>query len=229
MIKDRSQESIILNSFMHFLTRTGVTLPTGAVTWVVSLIAFDQTFMMSVIYALLSGTTAYLLTGGIMQHKFLKKHALTRKEYKFIQKQLKEANGKINRLNRTIYKIRHFSSIKQRIELMRMTKKIYRLTQQDPKRFYLGEQFYYSHLDSVVEIAEKYALLSAQPKKNRELQATLTETRNTLSQLSKTIEEDLHKIVSDDIDDLHFELDVVKHTTNKNKDKELIDESRKWK
>jgi len=219
-----------LNSFLLFLIRTGVALPTGILTWFVSMFAFNQGFFLSVIYAVGLGTAAYFLADGISSHRFLKKHALTRKEYKFIQKQLKEANSKISRLNRAMLQIRHLPSIKKRIDFIRVTKKIYRLTKQEPKRFYKAEKFYYSHLDSAVEIAEKYALLSAQPKKNYDLQETLTETRITLEKLSFTLEEDLHEILADDIDDLHFEMDVVRHTLDSKKlDNKPIDESRRLK
>ncbi|MCM3217909.1 5-bromo-4-chloroindolyl phosphate hydrolysis family protein [Niallia taxi] len=219
-----------MNSFLLFLIRTGVSLPTGVITWFICMFAFNQDFFMSVVYAVAIGTAAYFITDGVASHRFLKKHALTRKEYKFIQKQLKEANGKIMRLNKAMFQIRHFPSIKKRIDFIRVTKKIYRLTKQEPKRFYKAEKFYYAHLDSAVEIAEKYALLSAQPKKNYDLQETLSETRNTLEKLSFTLEEDLHEILSDDIDDLHFEMDVVRHTIDQKKlDNKPIDESRRLK
>ncbi len=219
-----------MNSILLFLIRTGVALPAGIITWFVSMFAFDQGFFLSVVYAAVLGTTAYFTADGITSHRFLKKHALTRKEYKFIQKQLKEANSKIIRLNRAMFQIRHLSSIKKRIDFIRVTKKIYRLTKQEPKRFYKAEKFYYSHLDSAVEIAEKYALLSAQPKKSYDLQETLSETRNTLEKLSLTLEEDLHEILADDIDDLHFEIDVVRHTLdNKKLDNKPLDESRRLK
>ncbi|PKG23068.1 5-bromo-4-chloroindolyl phosphate hydrolysis family protein [Niallia nealsonii] len=218
-----------MNPFLKFLVRSGVTIPIGALTWFSSLLILEQSFIASVIYGVLAGTGTYFISDGVMQHQFLKKHGLTRKEFKFINKHLKEAKTKIHRLNKAVFAIRHFPSIKQRIDLMRVTKKVYRLTQQEPKRFYRADKFYYSHLDSVMEIAEKYALLSSQPKKNHELQSTLRQTRAALEQLTKTIEQDLHEILTDDIDDLHFELEVVKHTSQKNKDDELIDESRRLK
>ena len=223
----RRQESIIVNSFLMFLVRTGISFPVGALTWLISYVAFDQYFILSVVYGVVATGVSYVISDGVIKHQLIARQGLSRKEYKIIQTQLKEANEKIGRLNRHVFSIRHFPSFKQRIDLMRVTKKIYRLTKEEPRRFYKAEKFYYSHLDSLVEIAEKYALLSAQPKKNRALQATLNDTRRTLEQLSRTLEDDLHEILSDDIDDLHFELDVVKHTSYKEKDTELLDESRR--
>ncbi|WP_445489761.1 5-bromo-4-chloroindolyl phosphate hydrolysis family protein [Niallia sp. 03133] len=218
-----------MNPFSLFLIRSGITIPAGVLTWFSSILFLDQTFFPSVLYAIVVGSAAYFITDGVIKHRFLKKQDLTRKEYKYINKELKGAKIKIARLNRAVFAVRHFSSLKQRIDLIRVTRKIYRLTKQEPKRFYHAEKFYYSHLDSIVEITEKYALLSTHPKKNRELQLTLRDTRNTLEQLTKSIEEDLHEILTDDIDDLHFELDVVKHTTFKKKDDNLFDESRNLK
>ena len=216
-----------MNSFLHFLVRTGISLPIGGLTWLVSLFGFDQTFLLSVVYGVGASAVSYFISDGVIKHQVMTRQGLSRKEYKFIQSELKVANEKISRLNKHVFSIRHFSSFKQRIDLMRVTKKIYRLTKEEPRRFYKADKFYYSHLDSLVEISQKYALLSSQPRKNRALQATLNDTRRTLEQLGRTIEDDLHEILSDDIDDLHFELDVVKHTSLKKKDSEMIEESRR--
>ena len=110
-----------------------------------------------------------------------------------------------------------------------MLKKIQQLTKQEPKRFYKAEPFYFSHLDSVVELSEKYALLSRQPNKSRELNQSLVETRRTLDELTETVEKDLYEILAEDIEDLHFELDVAKKTINTRKESELLDESRRLK
>lgn len=216
-----------MNSFLMFLVRSGISLPIGGLTWLVSLFGFDQSFLLSVVYGVGATAASYYISDGVMKHRVMTRQGLPRKEYKFIQSELKVANEKISRLNKHVFSIRHFPSFKQRIDLMRVTKKIYRLTKEEPRRFYKAEKFYYSHLDSLVEISQKYALLSSQPKKNRALQATLNDTRRTLEQLGRTIEDDLHDILSDDIDDLHFELDVVKHTSRKKDDNEMLEESRR--
>ena len=154
---------------------------------------------------------------------------MTRKEYQFIKKNIDDAKRKISRLHKALFSIRHIPSLKQRMELMRTTRKIYRLTKKEPKRFYKAEQFYFSHLDSAVELSEKYVFLSAQPKKTYELDQSLYETRRTLEQLTSMVEEDLYKVISDDIDQLNFEIDVAKHTIKTKKDSQIIDESRRLK
>ncbi len=145
----------------------------------------------------------------------LKKHRLTRKEYAYIKENLEEAKGKIIRLRRALFRSKSIQMLKQNAEILRITRRIYLLTKQEPKRFYQAERFYYQTLDSVVELTEKYALLSSQPRKNKDLSMSLSETRMTLAELSRRLEEDLHELMKEDIDDLHFELDMAKHSLRK--------------
>ncbi|UTX17342.1 5-bromo-4-chloroindolyl phosphate hydrolysis family protein [Bacillus velezensis] len=145
----------------------------------------------------------------------MKKHRLTRKEYAYIKENLEEAKGKIIRLRRALFRSKSIQMLKQNAEILRITRRIYLLTKQEPKRFYQAERFYYQTLDSVVELTEKYALLSSQPRKNKDLSMSLSETRMTLAELSRRLEEDLHELMKEDIDDLHFELDMAKHSLRK--------------
>ncbi|MEH7346143.1 5-bromo-4-chloroindolyl phosphate hydrolysis family protein [Bacillus sp. JJ1532] len=218
-----------MNQFLAFLLRMLIALPTSSSVWLLSYFAFNQTFWLSGAIGFGAGVLVYLMTGMIQKRRFLKSHHLTRKEYQFIKKNIDDAKRKISRLHKALFSIRHIPSLKQRMELMRTTRKIYRLTKKEPKRFYKAEQFYFSHLDSAVELSEKYVFLSAQPKKTYELDQSLYETRRTLEQLTAMVEEDLYKVISDDIDQLNFEIDVAKHTIKTIKDSRIIDESRRLK
>jgi 5-bromo-4-chloroindolyl phosphate hydrolysis protein len=100
------------------------------------------------------------------------------------------------------------------------------MAQKEPKRFYQAEQFYFSHLDSVVELTEKYSFLASQPKKSLEINQSLIETRQTLNELTKVLEEDLYHVVSDDVDHLNFEIDVAKHSIKKQKELKFPEENR---
>ncbi len=150
-----------------------------------------------------------------MRSVSFKKHRLTRKEYAYIKENLEEAKGKIIRLRRALFRSKSIQMLKQNAEILRITRRIYLLTKQEPKRFYQAERFYYQTLDSVAELTEKYALLSSQPRKNKDLSMSLSETRMTLAELSRRLEEDLHELMKEDIDDLHFELDMAKHSLRK--------------
>lgn len=210
-----------MNQFLAFLIRIFITIPTSVMIWLISYFAFDQTFWISGAIGLGGGIFAFWLVGMFIKSSYLKKHRLSRKEYQYIKRNLDEAKHKISRLHKAVMSIRHFPSLKERMEFVRVTRKIYRLTKNEPKRFYQAEQFYFSHLDSVLELSEKYVFLSAQPKKTYELDQSLTETRRTLSELITLVEEDLYHVIEDDIDHLNFEIDVAKHSIKTIKDSRI--------
>jgi len=208
-----------MNSLITFFIRMIVSVPVTFVTFLVSLFAFDQSFWTSTAIGIGGGIIVYWGLTTYIKVRFLKKHGLTRKEYRYISKSLSEAKPKINRLNRALLSIRYIPSFKDRVELVKITRKIYKLTKNEPRRFYLAERFYFSHLESALELAEKYVFLSGQPKKNQEVELALYETRKTLEELKRLIEDDLYKVISKDMDKLDFELDVAKYSIRSKKDK----------
>jgi 5-bromo-4-chloroindolyl phosphate hydrolysis protein len=216
----------IMNPFLAFLVRSFVAIPITVITWLLSFFAFNQTFLLATGMAIAAGIATHLVLSLVMKTKFLNKHQLTRREYQYIRKNLVEAKRKMNRLNKSLFQIRDISSVRQRIDILRITKKIQKMTVKEPKRFYQAEEFYFSHLDSVVELTEKYGFLTVQPKKNMEINQSLIETRQTLNELTKVLEEDLYRVISDDVDHLNFEIDVAKHTIKKQKDSKFPEENR---
>ncbi|MFT7823033.1 5-bromo-4-chloroindolyl phosphate hydrolysis family protein [Bacillus siamensis] len=174
-----------------------------------------QSFLYSLLYGAAGGTAVSMAGLWNAKRLFLKKHRLTRKEYTYIKENLEEARNKIVRLRRALFRSKSIQMLKQNAEILRITRRIYLLTKQEPKRFYQAERFYYQTLDSVVELTEKYALLSSQPRKNKDLSMSLSQTRMTLAELARRLEEDLHELMKEDIDDLHFELDMAKQSLRK--------------
>jgi 5-bromo-4-chloroindolyl phosphate hydrolysis protein len=183
----------------------------------ISFFAYDQSIINSLVYSLIGGVLTYGLLSIYMHFRFLKKHHLTMKEYRYIRKNLEEAKQKIRRMQKGLFSLRELSTIKDIVELLRIVRKIYTVTKKEPKRFFKGEKFFYSHLDSAVPLVEKYALLSKQPLKNSEVGKALSETRIMIKELKISIEDDLYHILSDDIDQLHFEIDVAKLSANRTK------------
>ncbi|MEW9053021.1 MAG: 5-bromo-4-chloroindolyl phosphate hydrolysis family protein [Neobacillus sp.] len=218
-----------MNRFISFLVQTFVTVPSVATIWLVSYIGFDLAFWLTTGIAIAGGAAVSMITSAVMTNRFLRKHQLTRKEYRYIKKNLDEAKQKINRLNKALFSIRDIPTLKQRIDVLRITRKIHSLTKTEPRRFYKAEKFYFSHLDSVVELTEKYRFLSVQPKKSNEINLSLYDTRQTLTDLTKALEEDLYYIVSDDLEHLNFEIDVAKHSIKKLNDPKLEEENRRTK
>lgn len=201
-----------MHPFLAFMLRFFVTLPTMTIIWLVSNFAFNQTFWISALCALGGGVITYVATKWYTDHVFLKRHQLTRKEYAYIIKNLKEAQQKISRLQKVFFSIRSIGSFKQMFEIIRLVKRIQSIIKKEPQRFFKAEKFYFYHLDSVVELSEKYSFLASQPAKNDKLYYSLNETRDTLKDLKSSIEKDLYEVLSNDIEHLEFELDVAKRS-----------------
>ena len=202
-------------SSLFAVLRAMVAIPATVPVWFISFFGFNQSFLMSSAIALGSGALVYWLLTLFTKKRFLKKHGLTRKEYQYIKKNLAEAKPKIYRLHKALLSIRHLPSLKERIEFAKISRKIYMLAKKEPKRFYQAEPFFFSHLDSAVELAEKYVFLTAQPKKTPELEQSLNEAFFTLENLNQLVEQDLYQVLSNDIDKLDFEIDVAKHSLKK--------------
>ncbi|MGG5252472.1 5-bromo-4-chloroindolyl phosphate hydrolysis family protein [Neobacillus sp. SM06] len=192
--------------------RAMIAIPATIPVWFISFFGFHQSFLMSSAIALGSGALVYWLLAIFSKKRFLKKHGLTRKEYQYIKRNLNEAKPKIYRLHKALLSIRHLPSLKERIEFTKITRKLYTLARKEPKRFYQAEPFFFSHLDSAVELAEKYVFLAAQPKKTPELEQSLNEAFFMLENVSQLVEQDLFQVLSNDIDRLDFEIDVAKHS-----------------
>ena len=201
-----------MRHFFEFILRSAAGVSTTILVWLISFFSFDQTVLVSLLIGFLGGTGVYLLLGWILNKQYLKENGITRREYKYIRNNLKEAKEKINRLQKAVLRIRNFPDMKQNYEVIKLVNKIYSTTKKEPKRFFKAEQFYFTNLDSIVEITEKYALLHSQPAKTPELKISLKETRLTIDKLTDSLENDLYRVLEDDIDDLRFELDVAKKT-----------------
>ncbi|WP_010647986.1 5-bromo-4-chloroindolyl phosphate hydrolysis family protein [Oceanobacillus massiliensis] len=183
--------------------------------WLISFFAFSQTLIVSSLFAIAGGTAIYLGSKQIMDYRFVRSNGLTRREYRFIENNLKEAKHKISRLQKSLFRVRSIQQAKQNLEIARTAQKIYANAKKEPRRFYQAEGFFYNHLDSLVELAEKYAYLSSQPAKNKDMVHSLEETRQTVITLGETIKKDLYIMLDDDIDTLQFELDVAKKSINR--------------
>jgi len=216
-----------MNPFLALLVRSFVAVPITVITWLICFFnVYYHEFWASTGVAITAGIITHFILALLMKTQFLHKHKLTRKEFRYIKKNLVEAKQKMKRLNKSVFQIRDVSSVKQRIDILRITKKIYKMTRNEPKRFYQAEEFFFSHLDSIVELTEKYSFLAAQPKKSMEMNQSLLETRQTLNEMTRILEEDLYQVVSNDVEHLNFEIDVAKHTIKNQKDAKFPKENR---
>lgn len=143
---------------------------------------------------------------------------ITKDEYKHIDLQLSTANKHIQTLSQNYLRVRSVSAFKQLLEMTRISKNIIKIVKTDPRKFYNVEPFFYAHLPSAVELTEKYTMLSKQPVKDKEIQITLSKTRETLADLNSTFQIDLKDALSNDIDHLQMEIEFANRSNLKRKE-----------
>ncbi|WP_064093229.1 5-bromo-4-chloroindolyl phosphate hydrolysis family protein [Rossellomorea aquimaris] len=205
-----------MSSFLQFSFRSFVSFSFGVTSFFVYLIGVDLGFFLTLLISLSTGVLVYLIIKRIQFRLWLNKNGLTSKEFRYIKKNLKEAKEKINRLQKQQLKVRSLGAFKQILDINRLSRRIFQLVKKEPKRYYSAESFFYYHLDSVVEITEKYTFLASQPGKNKESFLSLQQTRTTLDELTRSLEDDLQNVLASDVDTLQFELHFAnKHISQK--------------
>lgn len=206
----------------NFIKRQSVSLPIMG-------IMFPVLYLGAEIGLLASGAVAagsYLASNTtIKQVQFSstsKELGMTRSEYKHVIKQLHEAKAKTKKLQGNYYRVRSISSFRQLVEMTKIANKIILVVQQNPRKFYMAESFFYSHLDTALELTEKYSLLVGQPVKDREMRIALQDTRETLQSMNRVMENDLKKVLSTDVEQLRMELDYARLAVDKQQDQKLL-------
>ncbi|MFJ7936862.1 5-bromo-4-chloroindolyl phosphate hydrolysis family protein [Sporosarcina sp. NPDC096371] len=170
-----------------------------------------------------TGLFAVIYLGGTISFKQIqiasnrKKLGMSRSEYSHIKGQLSEAKQKIKRLNSLYGQVRSVQAFRQVYEMNGLARRILGIVKTNPQKFYHVEKFFYAHLDSAVELTSKYALLVNQPLKDKDLRIALQNTRETLNDVNKQLEQDLRSALAPDIEQLQMELDFVDITMNQDK------------
>ncbi|GEN82652.1 5-bromo-4-chloroindolyl phosphate hydrolysis protein [Sporosarcina luteola] len=201
----------------QFFQRHLITAPISFGSWLTMIMAGG----MNVFAA--TGLMIALYLGGnftikqIQLSSNVKELGMSRSEYKHIKTQISEAKSKIKQLNGLYGQVRSVQAFKQVYEMNNMSKRILTIVRKNPKKFYHVEKFFYSHLDSAVELTSKYAMLVNQPLKDQEIRVALQHTRETLGDVNKQLEQDLRGALATDIEQLQLELDYVDVTMKKNK------------
>lgn len=201
-----------MKQILNFLTRLGVALPIASITWITAIFLINVPFWPSLAAGIIGGVIPFYSIKWFQKRSLLKSYGLTKREYEYIQSNLKEAQKKISRLQGKQFQIRSISAMRQLNDMIKFSRRIFTIVKKDPKRFYTSERFFFYHLDSAVELTEKYTMLVTQPVKNKEVLVSLEDTRQTLHELNRSLEEDLMKVLSNDLDTLRIELDMAKNT-----------------
>ncbi|WP_374053986.1 5-bromo-4-chloroindolyl phosphate hydrolysis family protein [Rossellomorea sp. FM04394] len=207
-----------MNTFLQFLVRTIISFSIGTSSFIAYLLLFDLGFPLTFLSSLGTGILLFFVVKGLQKRWWLKKNGLSSQEFRYINKNLKEAKEKVKRLQKQQLRVRSLGAFKQILELNRLSRRIYQLVKKEPKRFFYAESFFFYHLDSVVEITEKYTFLAAQPGKNKEAFLSLQQTRTTLDDLTGSLEKDLQNVLANDMDTLQFELNFANQHLSHKKD-----------
>ncbi|MBM7705628.1 5-bromo-4-chloroindolyl phosphate hydrolysis family protein [Chryseomicrobium aureum] len=190
-------------------------VPISSASLLVLLIPFDAGLTLSAAIAAGTYAASNYSIKGIQRYHVVKKHGLTWSELQHISKQVEDAQAKIRELNQFYTRVRSFRSIKQLIEMNRAAKRVVQLVQEEPRRFYLVENFFYSHIDSALEITKKYALLVRQPSKDASTKVALMDARDMMDEINGLLQQDVNDVIKQDINRLQLELDYAKQLSNR--------------
>lgn len=207
-----------MNTFLQLLVRTIISFSIGISSFIAFLLLLDLGFPLTLLSGIGTGALFFILVKALQKQWWLKKNGLSSKEYRYINRNLKEAKEKVKRLQKQQLKVRSLGAFKQILEINRISRRIYQLVKKEPKRFFSAESFFFYHLDSLVEITEKYTFLASQPGKNKETFLSLQQTRTTLDDLTGSLEKDLQKVLAKDMDHLQFELNFANQHLSHKKD-----------
>lgn len=206
-----------MNTIKNFFTRHVIMAPTSFLTWVILIGGTSMNFFLG------SAIGIALYAGGnvaikeLQLRSNLKKFGMARSEYKHIEQQLNESKRKLKQLGNMYGQVRSIQAFRQVYDMSSMARRIIKIVQSNPKKFYQVESFFYAHLDSVVELTSKYSMLVNQPLKDQDIKVALQHTRETLSDLSLEMERDLRNAVSTDLEQLRMEIDYVDITLKRDK------------
>ena len=195
---------------VYFIIRHLISFPLFIISWISLQLGANLNFFLAGLISVGVYVLSVNISKVVQSRLIIKKYDMTIAEFKHVQQQLREAKLKLNKLNGYFIKVRSIRAFKQLFEMNRLAKKIFQIVRTNPKKFFHIEPFFYAHLDSAVELTEKYTLLVSQPIKASAVQDALKDTRETLHELNKVMENDLQQVLASDIEHLKMELDFAK-------------------
>ncbi|MDV6377109.1 5-bromo-4-chloroindolyl phosphate hydrolysis family protein [Sporosarcina sp. GW1-11] len=206
-----------MNFIKNFFTRHLIMAPTSLFTWIFLVSGAGLNFFVSSAIGVGLYAGGYAAIKEIQLRSTLKQFGLARSEYKHIEQQVIESKKKVKQLTNMYGQVRSIQAFRQVYDMAAKARRIIKIVQTNPRKFYQVETFFYAHLDSAVEITSKYGLLVNQPLKDAEIKIALQHTRETLADLNQEMERDLRNAVATDLEQLRMEIDFVDVTINKEK------------
>lgn len=208
----------MLNIGHHFL-RYVLAIVIGPIVTGILWMGFGLPFFISVFAGVIGFGLTAIITKAVQKRSIRKQFNLTKSEYKLIDEQLEEAVETTRTLSSLFTKVRSIKGFRQLYDMNKTAKRIINIVKNNPQKFYQAETFFYAHLPSVGELAEKYVTLSREKIKDRDVQVALRQTQQALTEYSKILEEDLRDVLADDIQSLKMELDFAQMTAKRFKER----------
>ncbi|WP_303965328.1 5-bromo-4-chloroindolyl phosphate hydrolysis family protein [Sporosarcina ureae] len=206
-----------MTNIKNFFTRHLIMAPTSFLTWFTLIGGTSINFFLGSAIGIAMYAGGNVAIKELQLRSTLKQFGMARSEYKHIEQQLSESKKKLKQLGNMYGQVRSIQAFRQVYDMSSMARRIIKIVQNNPRKFYQVESFFYAHLDSVVELTSKYSLLVNQPLKDQEIKVALQHTRETLADLSLEMERDLRNAVATDLEKLRMEIDYVDITLKRNK------------
>lgn len=208
----------MLNIGHHFL-RYALAIVIGPIVTGILWMGFSLPFFISVFAGVVGFGLTTIIMKAAQKRSIRKQFNLTKSEYILIDEQLEEAVETTRTLSSLFTKVRSIKGFRQLYDMNKTAKRIINIVKNNPQKFYQAETFFYAHLPSVGELAEKYVTLSREKIKDHDVQIALRQTQHALTEYSKILEEDLREVLADDIQSLKMELDFAQMTAKRFKER----------
>lgn len=133
------------------------------------------------------------------------------KEYMKLLDNGYENYGKLIVIKNKIFK----QNVKQECnEITTKISKILKYLEKHPKKIGESKKFFTYYLDTIYKIVNSYYELSSQGVKTKEIKEVMEKTENTLTLVSKSLDDQFARILQNDALDLDTEIDVLKGSIN---------------
>ncbi|MBA2870310.1 5-bromo-4-chloroindolyl phosphate hydrolysis protein [Anoxybacillus calidus] len=209
-----------MRKVLRTLWRLFVSWNIGLIGAIIVFFVFDYQFFLS----FLSGTALMVITSAYMKRKADKvvTSDLLKEEKDYIRSELKEADKKIKRIGRARFKVRSLVTWNQISRIYAASQKILAAVEQDPRRFRAAQSFFITTLDSAVTMIEKYIYLVRQPVRSQEMNEAIRNAEGLLGELAASTEQELLRILSDDVFDLDVEIKMLKQALEQPKEQNVF-------
>ncbi|MFL1623085.1 5-bromo-4-chloroindolyl phosphate hydrolysis family protein [Staphylococcus capitis] len=195
-----------------------VGIPVAFIVWMVTVFAWDLSFLIYAIVGAGGFLLSYFPTQRLTSRKYLNEIGLSRRDYRYVRTQLNQAQLKIRTILKSFMNIRSIKYFRQVNDIYRISRSIYTSIKQRPGMFFKVEGFFYSHLDNALNLVDSYTRLSRMPRKSKEEKQKLEQTRITLDEVKRTLIADLKRLNEEDYERLDVEMELNKLEQERRKD-----------